>query len=199
MGNIFQSLNPKGVFSHLSLLAALPKIGFFALLVTVAVISFLVGRTTTGGTGTAEPKTDVALPLSAQNINKEFSFPIKDENGKEISKVKYTIESVDKRNEIVVRGQKATAIKGRTFLILNIKLSNEFDKPVRINSRDYIRLTSQKHTDQIAPDIHNDPVEIQAKSTKETRLGFPLDETDKNIKIYVGEINGEKTTIDITI
>jgi hypothetical protein len=51
----------------------------------------------------------------------------------------------------------------------------------------------------LAPEIHNDPVEVQALSTKYTRLAFPIDDTYKDLTLYVGEINGHKDAIKLNL
>lgn len=151
---------------------------------------------------TAENSNAQAVPNLQANktydINKEFIFPLRDSSSIEVGKIKYTIENAQLMDEIIIKGQRATAIEGKTFLIINLKLTNELDQPIKINTRDYIRLIIDKNEqDLIAPDIHNDPVEIQPISTKLTRVGVPLDENFKTIQLKIGEINGEKTTLDI--
>jgi hypothetical protein len=49
----------------------------------------------------------------------------------------------------------------------------------------------------LAPDIHNDPVEVQAISTKPTRVGFPINDTDKKLTLFIGEINGQKDKVEL--
>jgi hypothetical protein len=72
------------------------------------------------------------------------------------------------------------------------------DKGIEINSRDYVRLIVDGNTkEMLAPEIHNDPVEAQAISTKYTRVGFPINTSDKNLVLQVGEINGPKQTIKL--
>src|SRR3989344_3040507 len=130
------------------------------------------------------------------NFNKEFLFPLKNDKGEEVAKLKYLIEKAELRDEIVVKGQRAKAIKGRTFLILNLKIANEFNQSIEIKSRDYVRLSVNGNKDEwLAPDIHNAPVEVQAISTKYTRIGFPINDTDHDLVIRVGEINGDKEEI----
>ena len=89
------------------------------------------------------------------------------------------------------------------MLILNVKLVNTYTKPVQINARDYVRLSvNNAGSEQLAPDIHNDPVDSQASSTKPTRVGFFINESDKNLTLsvgqYVGDDSGKKDTIKLT-
>jgi hypothetical protein len=42
-------------------------------------------------------------------------------------------------------------------------------------------------------------VEVQAISTKFTRVGFPINENDSDLKLRVGEIEGEKETIPLEL
>ena len=134
-----------------------------------------------------------------QIINREFAFPIRNENNKEISTIRYEIESAELRNEIYIKGEQAKAIKGRTFLIINLKITNQEKKGLQIRTRDYIRLSSNMSTEWLAPDIHNDPVEVQAISTKYTRVGFIINESDKNLTLQIGEIDGNKQTISLYV
>ena len=137
-------------------------------------------------------------PLATMTINREFKFPLRDEKGKELGKLSYTIKDAELRKQIIVKGKRATAVDGRIFLIINLKIVNDLNQGREVNSRDYIRVTVNGNTKELfAPDIHNDPVEVQAISTKNTRLGLAINESDKNIEIRVGEINGEKQNIKL--
>lgn len=176
------------------------KIIFIGILVLV--IGFILVRAVSTLTKAAAPTTDnraaIKGPRATLPLNKEFAFPLKDAKGKELTKIKYTIENAELRDEIIVKGSRATAIKGRTFLTLSIKLVNDYDKAIELNTRDYIRLiVAGKDQEQMAADIHNDPVTIQAISTKTTRLGFPVNDADKNLVLIIGEIKGEKQRVEL--
>lgn len=148
--------------------------------------------------GTADSRVAIKGARASVTVNKELVFPIRDQYGKEITKIKYFLESAQLQDEIIVKGQSYVAVKGRTFLILNIKLTNDFDKTINLNARDYTRLTvTGKEDEKLAADIHNDPVELQAISTKETRLGWPVDDNVKKYTLYVGEIDGDKQKVDL--
>ncbi len=138
-------------------------------------------------------------PLETMNLNREFKFPLRNDAGKEVGKLTYIIESAEVRKQIIVKGSRASAVDGRVFLILNLKIVNDLDKGLQINSRDYLRISVNGKTKELfAPDIHNDPVEVQAISTKNTRVGLAINQDDKNIDLQVGEINGNKEHIKLS-
>ncbi len=138
----------------------------------------------------------IAPPISTKNINKDFKFSLRDDKGKEISTFTYAVKSVELRKEIMVKGQKATAIKGRIFLIANLKFVNTFKQGINVNARDYLRLSVNGNANELlAPEIHSDPVEVQAISTKYTRVGYAVSENDRNYMLQVGEIDGKKEAI----
>ncbi len=158
----------------------------------------LIKMNSTGVSAETTSKVQIQPAQAKIPINKEFNFPIKDDKGKEVGKIHYLIDSAEQRNEILVKGQKATAIAGRTFLILNLKINNDSKQKIQMNTRDYVRLSINDSTEWLAPDIHNDPVEAQAISTKYTRIGFPISDTDKKLKLQVGEIDGQKIIVDLS-
>lgn len=178
----------------------LPIGGIVLVVVLIAgIISLLPDSKTTQATTTT---TQTAVPaIATKEINKTVKFPLKDEKGKELGKFSYTIQNAQLQKQIIVQGRSATAIPGRVFLIFNLKINNELDKSMQLNSRDYIRITVEgANGEQLAADIHNDPVEVQAISTKYTRLGVAIDEAAarKPITIRIGEIGGKKESFPVT-
>lgn len=164
--------------------------------------SFLVMRLYKGSASSVLGASDTRIELpgakASITLNREFGFPLKDDTGKAVSNVMFVIETAELRDQIVVKGQKASSVAGRTFLILNLKLVNEFTKPVEIKTSDYIRLSvNGNEVEWLAPDMNNDPVAVQAISTKFTRVGFPINDSDKNLKLRIGEIEGEKQIVDL--
>ena len=134
------------------------------------------------------------------DLNREFTFAINDSKGKKLTDLKMFLENADLRDEIIVQGKRATAIQGRTFLILTIKITNDYTRGLEVNSKDYFRLiVNGKDSDLLAPDIHNDPVVVQPTSTKYTRIGWPIYDSDKSLVLSVGEIEGEKTKVELNL
>ena len=143
---------------------------------------------------------ETSAPLATQDINRDFSFPLNDSHGGEIGSIQYTIEKAELRDEIIVKGSRAAAAPGRAFIVLSIKITNDFKQAVSVNTKDYVRLSVNGDTSEVvAPEIHNDPVEVQAISTKSTKVGFPVNTNDKEISLWVGELNAEKERIDLSI
>ncbi len=132
------------------------------------------------------------------SVGREFSFKVYDKNKKLADPVKYTITTAQLTKQIIIQGQKATAVSGRNFLIINLKLVNDYNDSLFLNTRNYIRVQPEGTQDKLAPEIHNDTVEVQPLSTKLTRVGLPVDEGVKNFTLYVGELEGEKTEIPIS-
>lgn len=179
----------------------------FIIGIVIVVVIVLLGITVFRGkksstvlsSSTTSSQSTQSNSKAVQQINKQMLFPVNDANGKVITQIKYDILTAELTDSIVVNGQTAKATPGREFLIINLKITNDYDKTITINSRDYIRLTVNDSSEKLAADIHNDPVQVQAISTKYTRLGFPIYTTDKDLKLEVGEINGPKQTIKLTL
>jgi len=174
------------------------RISKILLLIGITLIVVVgLGRLVGGIRGTSSSsQASVSDAKASQMLNLESSFPLRDSEGDEVSTIKYVIEKAELRDQIIVQGQRATAIKGRIFLILTLKISNEYDQPIEIDTRDYVRLSVDgDEVELLAPDIHNDPVEVQAISTKFTRVGFPIDDDFKSLVLRVGEISGGKEKV----
>lgn len=175
--------------------------------IVLAIFIFIIGFIIFSTLGSApqiltgeDEKVQLAKPLASQTINKELQFPLKDAKNKEVSKIRYIIESAEVRDELIVKGKKARAVEGRTFLVLKLKIINTFNQSIQVNARDYIRLTVNKNVaDKFAADIHSDPVEVQPDSTKQSRLAFPINEDDKNLILFIGEINGKKEEFKLSL
>jgi hypothetical protein len=169
------------------------------LFIFIILIFLIASKMTSEKTVPQTSQTQIPAPVSKakESLNKQFTFSLKDSRGIEVTKFTYVIESAELTDQIIVKGQQATAITGKTFLILNLKLTNNYTSGVQVNTRDYIRLSVNGESELLAPDIHNDPVEVQAISTKYTRVGFPINVSDKKLILHIGEIQGEKEEVKL--
>lgn len=143
--------------------------------------------------------TDTSLnkPIAEKTLNKSFAFPILNDEDKEVGKIQYTVEKVALRDEFVINGQKASALEGRAFLILSLKMKNDTENTVSINTRDFVRLKIKGSDEILAPTIHNDPVDVQAISSLPTQLGFPITDDVRSFTLQIGEISGKKETVEV--
>ncbi len=170
------------------------------LFVVVVAIVFASGNKIYSTFAKPDERISLQNALAIMPVNKEISIPVKNAKGTELTKLKYFIETAELRNEIIVKGKRAVAIKGRQFLILTVKIVSDFDKPIELSARDYVRLSvNGNETELLAADIHNDPVSIQPISTKYSRIGFPINETDKNLTLFFGEIKNTKDKVALTL
>jgi hypothetical protein len=201
------NFQPKGFKRFFKKSPMVPFIGIVVVVFAIAIFALynVISRSTNNATPTLASNNGakqiaVNKPVVQETLNRSFDFPLKDANGKVVSKLKYVIQSAEIDNQIIIKGQQATAIQGRTFLVLNLQITNSYDKSVQLNTRDYLRLITGSSPEKLAADIHNDPVEVQAISTKYTRLGFPIDAADtKSLTLQVGEIQGTKQTIKLDL
>lgn len=189
----------RSIFQRVFVKRNLPM-GIFVLIVLIGLSGLIFGlyKIITNNKDTKSTQIEVAPAKATTSLNKEFTFPLKNDKGSEVSKIKYTIESAELRNEIIVKGQRARSVKGRIFLILNLKIVNDYKQKIEIQTADYVRLSINGNKEVwLAPDTHSDPVAIQAISTKYTKIGFAINESDKDILLRIGEINGQKEELPI--
>lgn len=193
------SLNPK----TFSLLKSLKRNHFIYALAGVLLIgSFLIGRYFSSGSllgSGSDIRENAPAPVATQVLNKKFEFPLLDEKGSEVARISYFVESANLQDAFIYQGKLAKAVKGRTFLIFNLKITNPYSKTIQINSKDYLRVMVNGKEERLASEINNDPVEIQADSTKYTRIGLPINDTDENLVLLIGELNGKKETINLNL
>lgn len=175
------------------------KLFFILIIIFLFIISFSIITKRNKSSASSTQRIVIQQAKATMKIEKEFLFPLKDNSGKKVTDIKYIVESAEKRDEIIIKEKRARAIQGRTFLIFTVKIVNPYDKPIEINARNYMRISVNGKTDELlAPDIHNDPVVVQPISTKYTRLGLPINESDTNIAVHVGEIKEDKETIALS-
>lgn len=167
------------------------------ILAVIGIIAWIVSSNSTPST--SQTNTQAPKALAKEIINKPFNFSLKDAKGNDVAQFTYNIASAELQKEVIINGQRADAISGREFLIINLKITNSTKNDFQLNTRDYVRLSVNKSNEMLAPDIHNDPVDVQPISTKYTRIGFPMNITDKNLVLHIGELEGNKQDIKLKL
>ena len=174
-------------------------VAVFLIVGTVMVGQYVVSQKKSNNSSSVK---GVTSPMGRQlfEINKSFQFPAYTADRKLASKkVDFTVTTVEKTNEIIIKGKRATAVAGRAFLIVNLKISSDASDSLFLNSRNFIRIKSKDSDDMLAPDIHNDTVEVQPQSTKITRVGVPIDAGTNEFTVYIGELDKVKDRTEIPV
>jgi len=175
-------------------LAIKSKLSFVAIIVALLIIAgavlFISGR----------PDKIVRRQLVQQSISigKSFDFPIREKNGQATDGVlRMTITTAEKTNQILIKGRPATTRGGKSFLIINLELDNPTNSELNLTPVELIRLVDGSGK-KYAPDIHNERVAVKPISTKKTRVGFVINETDLAFQLQIGEVGGKKELTNIT-
>lgn len=139
-----------------------------------------------------------AVTSQTLSLNKKFSFPGLDETGKKKGKIELRITDVEKTNQVIVQDKTYTAKNNKVFLIVNLELKNETTQRLNIFPGDLMRLVvDDQEEKKFAPDLHNNYVQVAPISTKIERVGFVIDAKATNLKLQVGELEGEKEILTV--
>lgn len=138
-------------------------------------------------------------PQNQITVNRKIEIPIRSSSGTVTGeKLAINLSTIDKSNKILIQGKPATARAGKTFIIINLEIDNSTKNQLTVRPVDFIRLQDSQGR-SFASDVHNESVKAEAVSTKRTRVGFVVDENQKDFKFLIGEITGEKQTVEISI
>ncbi len=179
----------------ISVIAQRKKIiaGVFLVIVAFFVLNNTIFSKNKGGVNSA------AKTVSS-TLGKSFDFPALNNSGKPTgnNKIKFTVASAEKTNQVLVNDKIYTAKNNKLFLIINLELKNDAAQQLNILPGDLIRLSyNGDESNKYAPDLHNNLVPIAAISTKLDRIGFVIPDTAKDFKLYIGELEGKKEEIKI--
>ena len=151
---------------------------------------------------------DSQLVTEKADLNRAFEIKALDTQGKQAkSKITMNIKSIEKTNEILVKGNPATAKGNSRFLVLNIELSNSSLERLIVAPLDIVRLiiNEQKRAAEIYTEELTQikgSVVVEPDSTKVTRVGFVLNEdiVNESKSLQVGEIDSErKELVEISL
>lgn len=139
-------------------------------------------------------------------LNKSYSTIALDVTGKPSkNKIDMVIKNAEKSQDILIKGQPATAKNGSSFLVMQVDLQNSTNERLIISPLNLLRLIvdGQKRAAEIyteeVPQIRGSVV-VEPDSTKVTRVGFVLtpDIVNKPLKLQIGDVNAtDKSVIDL--
>ena len=132
-------------------------------------------------------------------INKELSVQARTRDKIRVSdaNLKVNLVNAEMANGLLVQGKRAKTREGKTFLIINMEVENTYAVPLYSFPVDLLRLVREDDK-RIAPSVHQGTVEVRPISTKKSNVGFVVDPNDKDFKLEVGEVSGEKEILEIS-
>src|SRR3989344_1472267 len=157
--------------------------------VVLIAIVLLIGVWAQSGI-TTNPQAEVNQNFSVQARTQD-KIRVRDAN------LNVTLTNADIDSTLLVQGQRANAREGKTFLIVNMEVENQFEVPLYIFPVDLMRLVREDGK-RIAPSVHQGTVEVRPISTKKSNVGFVVEPGDKDFKLEVGEVSGEKEILEIS-
>ena len=140
---------------------------------------------------------NLAAPLAEKDLDYTFSFTASDAQGYAAGNVNFLITKAEKTKEVLVQGRPANAKGEKAFLVLNIEIENADTQDRYIAPVDYLRLVGEDGK-LFAADIHSEVVKVQPISTKITRVGFVINESENYFNFQIGELNADKQNIEVT-
>ena len=173
----------------LSLPFSLKKIKIPALIIVFIAILIAIGVWAQSGIG-GNPQA---------NINQDFSVQARTKDKLRVrdTDLLVTLTNTTINNTLLIQGKRASTREGKTFLIINMEVENQFKVPLYIFPIDLLRLVREDGK-RIAPSVHQGTVEVRPVSTKKSNVGFVIDPNEKDFNIEVGEVNRDKQVIEIS-
>jgi len=111
--------------------------------------------------------------------------------------VTFTITTIERKDEIKVKGDPRRLTGGRDFVLVRIEIENDATERVAIASADRVRLEGGGGK-LFAPDYHNGNVVVDPISVRRDLLAFIVDTDVKKLTFLVGELEGEKQRIEVS-
>lgn len=158
---------------------------------------FLAGRQR--GSSTSSNKTIMSRSddevTAVASVNQSFEFGLQNIN-KKTEIVKFTITSVERKNEIKLKEQLRKPSEGKDYLLVRIEIDNPHTDKLAIASADRIRLLADGER-SFAPDYHNGVVILEPISVKRDLVAFVVNKADKSFILQVGDLTGDKQKIEV--
>ena len=124
-------------------------------------------------------------------LNREYDFPLTSPNGQNVGTITLVVDKYGIQNN-------TSNPVNQKILTVEITMSNQTNKAFQLNTKDYLSL-SVNSGQWKAPSLHNDPVELRPRGTVSSALGFPLNQSDSNLRLQVNIPGGEKDILELSI
>lgn len=139
------------------------------------------------------------VPSAVVPLKQSFSVVAKTQDGKLTNgKLNISVTDATQAASMLVQGQNVIVKNNKTFLIVNMEITNSYKVPLYTYPVDEFRLVGSDGN-KYAPTTHQGNVEIRPESTKTSNVGFVVPLTQKRFKVEVGDINSPKTVLEFSI
>ncbi len=136
---------------------------------------------------------------SQASLNKKFSVPIRDKDGKTTgADLKVSATSLERSNNLIYDGKPLSARAGKDFIVINLEVENSTNNRLTVRPVDFFRLVGLDGRNYAA-DLQIDPITVEPISTKKARTIFIVDQSQKNFKFLIGDVKGNQETVEISI
>jgi hypothetical protein len=172
---------------------AKPKNLWFAGAVIIALITvgYLVFNSNDDNVLTASDQPTV-------KIGKSIEVIARTEDGRRTTgRFDLTVTNAHFADSILVQGKRARPVKGKTFLVLDMEISNPHKVSLYAFPADLFRFV-RSDGEKFAPSVHQGKVRVRPEATKKSNVAFVALPEDKKFKIEAGDINEDKITLEIT-
>lgn len=168
-------------------------------IIAAAVVIVVLGAWYFTKNSKADNNTVSLSPTASGNLNKQIAFPIRDKDGKDTgNKLTVNFTSLERTNKILYSGKPLSAKQGKDFVVSNIEIENTTKDRLTVRPVDFIRLQDAGGKNYAA-DIQINALKVEPLSVKKTRTIFIVNEEPKTLKFLIGEINGNRETVEVTL
>ncbi|MBI4034961.1 MAG: hypothetical protein HY381_01010 [Candidatus Chisholmbacteria bacterium] len=172
-----------------------PKLPVVLIVILVILgVSLLINRSTRQPSSSTTQTSSVKTKATA-TIGKSFQFQAVNAQ-KDTLPVTFTITTIDRKDQIQVKGDPQKASAGKDYLLVRIEIDNPHTDRLAIASTDRIRLESESGK-LFAPDYHNGNVVIDPLSVRRDAVVFLVDANTKKFSFLVGELTGDKQRLAV--
>jgi len=167
--------------------------------IAAAVVIVILGAWYLTKNSKADNNTVNLSPVATGNLDKKVAFPIRDKEGKDTgSKLTVTFTTLERANKLLYGGKPLSAKQGKDFVVSNIEIENTTKDRLTVRPVDFIRLQDAGGKNYAA-DIQTNSLKVEPLSVKKTRTIFIVNEEPKTLKFLIGEINGNRETVEVTL
>lgn len=162
-------------------------------IVGAIVFVFLVG-VFTSQTRSSSDEQSVGSPVGV-----DYTVDIAGQNkaGDTLNKnLSVTITEARRQKRVLVQGSWIKAKEGKVFLILDFDVTNSVGAAMYGMPVDWVRLIRDEDK-KVAPTVHQGQLELRPVASKETNVGFVVDEDSKEFTVELGRIYGLEDTLQL--